>query len=81
MNYFSVQPSLNILGKNNSTYNLLIKIFSELIRLLIPINLERFDERSCMEASMMSNKVMWHKLCCNKFKVTSNSEHRRENVP
>jgi len=57
-------------GQGYSTICTNITRFSELDELPMSIDLDRLDEGSGMEATMISNQAMWHKSCYNKFNVT-----------
>ena len=41
--------------------------FSELGELPVFIELERLDEGSGTETTLINNKAVWHKLCYNNF--------------
>ena len=44
--------------------------FSELNRLLIPMDLSRLDEGKSIEATFMEQVAKWHKTCHTNFNVT-----------
>ena len=44
--------------------------FSELGELPVFLELERLDEGSGIETTLINNKAVWHKLCYNNFNTT-----------
>lgn len=63
--------------------------FSELGELPMFLELERLDEGSGIETTLIDNKAVWHKLCYNKFNTTKlqraekriASDSEQENTP
>ncbi len=51
-------------------YSTLSVRLNELHELPMPIDLERLNEGSGIEATLMENEAMWNKSCCIKFNAT-----------
>ena len=52
--------------------------FSELGELPVFLELERLDEGSGIETTLINNKAVWHKLCYNNFNTTCTKLQRAE---
>ena len=57
-------------GQGYSTLSSNIMRFSELGELPVFLELERLDEGSGIETTLINNKAVWHKLCYNNFNTT-----------
>jgi len=57
-------------GQGYSTLSANIICLNELQELPIPVDMERLDEGSGIEATLIENKATWHKSCYTKFNAT-----------